>query len=121
MPDVSAPVRKHKRIQKTCEVEYSSSVNNESYKGVTENFSVDGLFLRADDLLPLQSEISIVLHIPYGSTSQLKGVVRRVYDVIYDAASSGHAYKGGMGIEITERDSHYMRFFISLLSGSLAF
>jgi hypothetical protein len=121
MPDVSAPVRKHKRIQKNCEVEFSSCANNEIYDGVTENFSVDGLFLRTDDLLPLQSEITIVLHLPYGSTSRLKGVVRRVYDVIYDTAASGHAYKGGMGIEIIERDSHYMRFFISLLSGRLVF
>jgi hypothetical protein len=114
MSDTSAPIqRKHKRIQRSCKVEFCSNSHGEAYRGVSENFSVDGLFIRSDNLLPLKTAVSITVYLPDGATSKLEGSVRRVYTMSYDAAASEQA---GMGIEIMKRDSNYMKFFLSLLS-----
>ncbi len=106
--------RRRKRCQKSLEVEFCTS--NRTYRGVSDNFSIDGLFIRTDNLLALQSAVSIIVHLPDGSTSKLKGIVRRVHKVSYEiAVPLGQNFKCGMGIEITERDTNYMKFFISLL------
>jgi hypothetical protein len=107
--------RQRKRLQKSCEVDFCA--NTETYRGVSDNFSIDGLFIRTDDLLAPQSVVSMIVHLPDGSTSKLKGRVRRVHKVSYDIAkSSGQTFKCGMGIEIIEKDSNYIAFFLSLLS-----
>lgn len=106
--------RQRKRFQKSCEVEFS--VNNETYRGVSENFSINGLFIKTNNFLALQSVVAIKVHLPDGSTAKLEGRVRRVQQVSYDiVAASGETFKRGIGIEIIKRDSNYMKFFISLL------
>ncbi len=117
-PDASVPEqRQRKRLKKSCQVDFCA--NNNTYRGVSDNFSVDGLFIRTDNLLAPQTAVSIIVHLPDGSTSKLKGIVRRVHKEHYDIAiPSTQTFKCGMGIEIIERDSNYMRFFISLLSST---
>jgi hypothetical protein len=116
VPNTSAPEqRKRKRLKKSCQVDFCA--NNETYRGVSDNFSVDGLFIWTDNLLAPQSVVSMTVHLPDGSTSKLKGLVRRVHKVSHDSVKpSGQIFKCGMGIEIIERDPNYMKFFISLLS-----
>ena len=116
MPSASVPEqRQRKRLKKSCQVDFCA--NNETHRGVSDNFSLDGLFIRTDSLLSPQSVVSIIVHLPDGSTSKIKGLVRRVHKESYDIAiPSGQTFKCGMGIEIIERDSNYMKFFISLLS-----
>jgi hypothetical protein len=107
--------RQRKRLHKSCEVDFYT--NTGTYRGVSDNFSIDGLFMRTDHLLNPESVVSIIVHLPDRSTSKLKGRVRRVHKVPYDVVKpSGQTFKGGMGIEIIERDSNYIAFFLSLLS-----
>lgn len=109
--------RERKRLHKSCDVEFSA--NNGTYRGVSDNFSISGLFIRTAHFLALQSIVSIKVHLPDGSTSELEGRVKRVDKVSDDnAPSSGRNFKGGMGIEILERDSHYIKFFMSLLGSA---
>jgi hypothetical protein len=117
VPDVSGlEKRQRRRVQKNMEVEFCGY--DGTHRGVSENFSIDGLSIRTDSILPLQSVVSITVHLPDGSISKLKGKVRRVHKVTHDIiAASRKTFKGEMGIEIIERDSSYIQFFMSLLSG----
>jgi hypothetical protein len=113
--NVAPEQRQRKRLQESCEVDFCASTK--TYRGVSDNFSIDGLFIWTDHLLAPQSEVSIIVHLPGGSTSKLKGRVRRVHRVSYDIVMpSGQTFKCGMGIEIMERDSNYIAFFLSLMS-----
>ncbi len=115
MPGVSGDNTRRRRVQKNLAVEFSGY--NGTCAGVSENFSINGLAVRTDTIPALQSVVSIVLHLPDGSISKLKGRVKRIYMGSDDIpAASGKSPKGGMGIEIMERDSNYIRFFMSLLS-----
>ena len=111
--------RQHRRVQKSCEVEFYA--NGKTYRGVSDNVSIDGLLIRTDSLLALQSVVTITVHLPDGSTGKLKGRVRRVHKVAGSTAESGQTLESSMGIEIMERDSNYIKFFMSLLSGSIKF
>jgi hypothetical protein len=107
--------RQHRRVQKSCEAEFYA--NDETYKGVSDNFSINGLFIGTDNLLPPQSMVSIIVHLPDGSIAKLKGRVIRVQEASDDILTApGQTLKRGMGIEIMERDSNYMKFLMSLLS-----
>ena len=111
----SSRERRHKRFHVSCNVEFYA--NDKMHRGVSDNVSIDGLLIRTDDLLALESVISVTVYLPDGSTSKLKGRVKRVHKVSSDAAAeSGKNFKGGVGIEIMERDSNYLKFFMSLLS-----
>ena len=108
--------RQHKRLSKKCEVEFYS--NSTIYRGTSSNFSIDGLFIRTDNPLAPDTVISIIVHLPDGSTSKLTGRVRRV-SMMYDSSvmdKSLMSLEEGMGIEIVKRDSHYIKFFMSLIS-----
>jgi hypothetical protein len=108
--------RQHKRFLKSCEVEFCA--NNKKYKGVSDNFSIDGLFIETNILLAPHSVVSIIVHLPDGSVSKLKGRVRRVAETCNDTPmeASQQTFKSGIGIEIIERDSNYFKFFMLLLS-----
>ncbi len=116
MPNVAAPKpKRRRRIQKNLKVEFCGP--NGTCMGVSENFSINGLSIMTDNILALQSVVSITVHLPDGSISKLIGRVRRFLEISNDtAATSGEMFKGGMGIEIMKRDSSYIKFFMSLLS-----
>jgi hypothetical protein len=109
--------RAHKRFQKSCKVEFC--VYNETLQGISEDFSVDGLLIRTDHPPFWGSVVSVTVYLPDGSTSQLKGKVRRVLTEKSDSfMGAARTFRGGMGIEIIERDSNYLKFLMSLLSTS---
>ncbi len=108
---------RRKRCQKRLEVEFCA--NNIAYRGVSENFSISGLFIKADNCLVPGSAVAIKVHLPDGSISTLKGRVTRVQRPPYaSGTASEKAFTDGMGIEITERDSNYLKFFMSLVCDS---
>ncbi len=115
MPDASVQEnRRRKRIQKNCEVEFCA--NEETHKGVSDNFSIDGLFIKTNNVLDLRSMVAIKVHLPDGSTSNLEGRVSRVHKAPYDMVKTdGRTFQDGIGIEIMQRDSNYIKFFMSLL------
>lgn len=107
--------RQRKRIQKNCKVEFCS--NKETHRGVSDNFSMSGLFIKTNNILDLQSVLAVKVHLPDGSTSNLEGRVARVHKASYSMGKeAGQSFQNGMGIEIMKRDSNYINFFFSLLS-----
>jgi hypothetical protein len=109
--------RQRKRLQESCEVEFCA--NNETYRGVSDNFSISGLFIRTDKFLAPQSAVSIKVHLPDGSTSKLEGRVRRVERAPHDIGTAlEKKFMSGVGIEIMERDTNYIKFFMSLLGSA---
>ncbi len=120
MPKTStSEKRQHRRVHKSCEVEFYA--NGKTYRGLSDNVSMDGLLISTYNLLALQSVVTITVHLPDSSTGGLKGRVRRVHKVTGSAADSEQTLESSMGIEIMERDSNYIKFFMSLLSSSNKF
>ncbi len=95
--------RRHKRFERHYEIEFSS--NGHIHKGISADFSLNGLFIKTDNPLAPNSIIDVVVHITDGMTLKLKGRVRRALKT-----SIGQR---GMGVEITERDINYSRFITS--------
>jgi hypothetical protein len=107
--------RKNKRFIKRCETEFVS--NNISYRGITSNFSLDGLFIRTSYPFASETLLDIIIHLPDGMITRVKGRVKwalRNYAGNVPGASI-KASRNGMGIEIVERDAGYMHFVSSLL------
>jgi hypothetical protein len=74
---------------------------------ITHDLSVNGLFLRSNQCLPINSLVTIQIVLPDNSISFLKGIVRRTIDT--------SAYmNNGMGIQLIEKDSNYARYFQSI-------
>jgi hypothetical protein len=111
----TSPERRHKRFRKSCEVEFR--LHNGTFRGISEDFSIDGLQIRTDNLPFPGATVSITVYLPDGSASELKGRVRRVTRACDNAAgdASQRTFRGSVGIEIIEKDYNYMMFFMSLL------
>jgi len=98
--------RRHKRYIKRCEVEFST--NGTMCRGISSNLSLNGLFIKTSKPFQTDTEVTIIVHLPDGATSQLKGVVKRaVRNPVLNT-------KNGMGIEIIEKDFHYSVFIESI-------
>jgi len=101
--------RRHKRYTKRIETEFSSG--DMVFRGISSDLSEKGLFIRTQHGFVPGTEVDIQLILPDGSTSHLKGVVRRT------VKTHLHLVKNGMGIEIIESDNNYMRFLREELIG----
>ncbi len=111
---VTQEKERRKRCQKSLDVEFSA--NGGAYRGVSDNFSINGLFIKTDNCPAEETAIFIKVHLPDGSISRLEGIVRRVQRSPYAAGTASEKdFKDGMGIEITKRDSSYIKFFMSLV------
>jgi hypothetical protein len=108
--------RRQKRFIERCKVEFT--VNNKTYRGLSSNFSINGLFIRTKQLFQTETLLNITIHFPNDLTSQLKGKVVRVSrNAIRGAGEPVSGCGGnGMGIEIIEKDSLYLHFIRSFLS-----
>ncbi len=93
--------RRHKRYTKRIETEFSSG--DMLFRGISSDLSEKGLFIRTQHGFVPGTEVNIQLRLPDGSTAQLRGVVKRTVKTHLQFV------KNGMGIEIIESDSTYVR------------
>lgn len=108
--------RQQKRFIERCKVEFT--VNDKTYRGLSSNFSLNGLFIRTKQLLKTETFLDIIIHCPNDLTSRLKGKVVRVSkNALWGATETARGCgANGMGIEIIEKDSLYLHFIRSFLS-----
>jgi hypothetical protein len=100
--------RQQKRYTSRCEIEFS--MNGTSYRGISSNLSMNGLFIRTRRPFPADTVTNLIVHCPNGSTSKLKGITRRAL------RNPVNNQQTGMGIEIIEKDSNYIDFINSIVS-----
>jgi len=100
--------RQHKRYTSRCEIEFS--MDGTTYRGISSNLSLNGLFIRTRNPFTADTVINLTAHLPNGSISKLKGITRRA------VRNTVHNQQNGMGIEIIEKDSNYFDFINSIVS-----
>jgi hypothetical protein len=99
--------RRHKRIIKRLETEFSAA--GIYFRGISSDLSGSGLFVRTTKPFPPDTLVDLTVHLPEDLFARLKGVVRH-------AIRTGLSHsKNGMGIEIVEYDQNFVAFINSLL------
>ncbi len=80
-------------------------LNNITYRGISRDFSLNGLFIRTKYPMAPGTIVDITIHLPDGLTSKLKGKVRRTSKnpIGKVMGSPVKTVKSGMGIEIIEK------------------
>ncbi len=123
--------RQQQRFVKRCEIKFSS--NNRTHRGISSNFSLNGLFIKTERPLIRDTLLDIVVYLPDGSTSLLKGKVARPAKAAkaplrnnVRSAKTPHRIplyisKNGMGVSVVEKDVNYLHFIRSLLAFKNAF
>ncbi len=102
------------RFIKRCEVEFSS--DSVTRRGISSNLSLNGLFIRTDLPFFPNTILDMVIYLPDGSVSVLKGRVTRSSRTSLGITGTHlKNFKNGMGIEIINRDINYQNFIGSLL------
>ena len=94
--------RKQDRFVRRLETEFSGEGKN--YRGISSDLSRNGLFIRTNHAFAPGTIIDIVIHLPGGNSSKLKGTVRRALK------TTVVSLKNGMGIELIEKDDFYIKF-----------
>lgn len=102
-----AGTRKHRRIIKRLETEFSSG--GLYFRGISSDLSEHGLFVRTSKPFSPETMIDLTLHLPNNSLSRLKGVVR------WAAKMGLVSERDGMGVEIIQSDKNFIRFLNTLL------
>jgi len=106
--------RQQKRFIERCKVEFTAS--DITYRGISSDFSLNGLFIRTNHPFPLKTILDIVIYLPNGLPSKLKGKVKRALKIPFGKVMKTRKYlQRGIGVEITEKDTHYLHFIRSLL------
>ncbi len=106
--------REHKRYIKRCRTEFSSF--DRTYRGISSDFSLKGLFIRTTHPMGPGEVVDIVVHFPDDSISNLRGKVRRASRGMGRGTPAGKTPKNGMGIQILKKDANYLRFLSTLLA-----
>ncbi|MEC4686581.1 MAG: PilZ domain-containing protein [Nitrospirota bacterium] len=101
--------RRHKRYTKRIETEFSSG--DMHFRGISSDLSEKGLFIRTQHGFVPGTTVNIKLRLPDGSAPHLRGLVKRTVKTHLQFV------KNGMGIEILESDSTYIRFVREELIG----
>lgn len=96
------PRRRHERFVRRLETEFVGEGKN--YRAISSDFSRYGLFIRTNHAFVPGTELDIVIHLPDGTHCRLKGLVRRAIKTPIVSL------KNGMGIELTSRDTNYIKF-----------
>ena len=92
--------RQTTRFETTCEVEFRAG--GIIQRGTSLDLSLNGLFIETDVRFSSHTILDILIHLPDGRISKLKGKVVR---------SLGN----GIGVEIIEKDSSYLHYYSSCL------
>jgi len=102
--------RREKRYKGRFKVEYASG--GQTYRGISSNLSLNGLFIRTRNPLETGTLITMLLHLPGGLTATMKGKVARV--LVTHEEISAVPTRDGMGVEIIEKDYNYLRTIMLL-------
>ena len=107
--------RTQKRFIGRCEIDFAAE--GVTHKGLSSDFSLSGLFIRTNHSLPEGTIIDIVIYLPGGVTSMMKGrVVRSLRTAIGKALGTQiKSIKNGMGVELIKKDTNYLHFIKSFL------
>jgi hypothetical protein len=107
--------RRFKRYTRRCEAEFTAG--DITGRGIASDFSFSGLFLKTNHPVPPDTLISITVHLPGGTTSHLRGTVKRSMKTAIGRVMGlpVKSLKNGMGLELTEKDTPYLDFIRSLL------
>lgn len=99
--------RQDKRFIRRCETEFA--VDGITHRGISSNLSLNGLFISTNRPFPPDTILDILIHLPNGSTSKLKGRVRRALKNLPGKVMGipAKSLKNGMGVEIIENDDNY--------------
>jgi hypothetical protein len=100
--------RRHARFIRRLETEFSAEGKN--YRAISSDFSCNGLFIRTNHAFPPGTVLTIRVHLPDGTPSNLKGKVRRALK------TTVVSLKNGMGIELIEKDLPYTEFMLGYTS-----
>ena len=108
--------RKLKRFTERLKISFN--VNGVAYRGLSSNFSLNGLFIRTNHLFPPGILLDIIIHLPNDLISHLKGkVIRTSNETLRLVSGKARGYtEKGIGIEIIEKDTLYLHFIRSFLS-----
>jgi len=101
--------RRQERFMVRCEVEFTG--DGQKYEGISSNFSINGLFIKTEALFAPGTIIDILVHLPDGSISKLKGKVARF---LRATNAKGTSLEDGIGIAIIANEPSYYRFIRSL-------
>jgi predicted Zn finger-like uncharacterized protein len=101
--------RKYKRFIRRLETEFTADGKN--YRALSSDFSFSGMFIRTNHAFQPGTDIEMLVHLPDGNTTALKGIVKR------SLKTFAVSLKNGMGIEITQNDANYVNFMKSFASG----
>jgi hypothetical protein len=107
--------RKHRRFIRRCGTEFTSGEVTRT--GISSDFSLGGLFIRTNYPLPPDTLIDIIIFLPDGGKSKLKGKVRRSAKTQLGKVlgTPVKSLKNGMGVEILERDANYLHLISGLV------
>jgi hypothetical protein len=108
--------RKLKRFSHRCKIAFT--VDGVTYRGLSGNFSLNGLFIRTNHPFPPETLIDIVIYLPNDLTALVKGKVVRAskYPLLGTDGTAGGYREKGMGVTIIEKEPLYLHFIRALLS-----
>jgi len=113
MIEAAQEKRRAERYKGRFKIEYA--LGDQTYRGISSDLSLNGIFIRTRNPLEMGTLITVVLHLPGGSTATLRGKVARV--LVTPEGISAISIRNGMGIEIIEKDYNYLRTVMSLVGG----
>ncbi|MCX5720364.1 MAG: PilZ domain-containing protein [Nitrospirae bacterium] len=97
-----------------CKVKFTA--NDITYRGISSDFSLNGLFIRTLHAFPPDTLFHIVIYYPNGLISQIKGTVTRALKIPEEEVTKTHRYvQNGIGVKIIEKDANDLHFIRSLL------
>lgn len=100
------PPQKHKRFLKRVETEFTA--DEKTYRGISSNLSINGLFIRTNHPFVPGTLIDIRMHLPGASDIILRGRVK------HSMKTPVLPVKNGMGIEIVVNNPRYIDFLKSV-------
>jgi len=108
--------RRQRRFIKRCEIEFTA--DGTTHRGISSDFSLTGLFIRTNHPFPEGTVFDMLIHLPDGSSSKLRGkAVRSLKTPLGNVMGTPvKTVKNGMGVNILERDRNYLNLIKALLA-----
>ncbi|HUO77954.1 MAG TPA: PilZ domain-containing protein [Thermodesulfovibrionales bacterium] len=88
--------RQSTRFEKRCETDFLAE--GITHRGICLDLSLNGLFIETDFRFSPDTMLNILIHLPDGTISKLKGKVVRCLD-------------NGIGVGIIEKDASYLHYY----------